>query len=226
MILQTALNGKLSTSGGTIDWINVSGSLQKQGVNNPSISIKHLNYAYTDTPAESTGMGLFQVVDKNGDWFAIFGTEFYTDGRNLAKMQVRAKNGDQQRIQIWADSSNKFHCSFPMCTTKPTTTSSAGADLISAVKQNYVNGTSGYIVYTDGLIVQWGSSNGGTNVSISFLKSFSNANYSLVLTPVDYSTGDNLTASAGSLTASGFKLTSSRVSVFEAHVTRWLAIGY
>ena len=43
----------------------------------------------------------------------------------------------------------------------------------------YVNGTSGYRIWSDGYCEQWGVARGNTNGSITFLKTFTNTNYNV-----------------------------------------------
>lgn len=66
-----------------------------------------------------------------------------------------------------------------ICTTTPTTTTSATAQRPAVVVENYINGTSGYRIWSDGFIEQWGTHTfGGTGwASIALLKSYSNSEY-------------------------------------------------
>lgn len=66
-----------------------------------------------------------------------------------------------------------------ICTTAPTTTSTASSQNPAVVIENYVNGASGYRVCSDGYCEQWGSiTNTGT---INLLKSYVDTNYNIVL---------------------------------------------
>lgn len=56
---------------------------------------------------------------------------------------------------------------------------------IAWIIDTYVNGTSGYILYSNGLCEQWGvtkSSRGGTPRTVTLIKAYSNSNYFVVLT--------------------------------------------
>ena len=67
-----------------------------------------------------------------------------------------------------------------ICKTAPTTTSTASAQTPAVVVENYVNGTSGYYVRSDGYCEQWGETEQSSSVNIqtiTLLKPFVNANY-------------------------------------------------
>lgn len=170
--IEEVVVNKLNRTGDTM-----TGQLTVMQNGNATIATKCSDLAYTDTPTTSAGFGQFAVCDKNGDWIALYGAEMYNNGRNLAKMQVRAKDGTHARIQIWADGNNQFYCDFPKCTTKATTTSSAKNGLVAVVVENYVNGTSWRRVWSDGWKEQGGFLN--KDGTITFTKAFSNTNYNL-----------------------------------------------
>ena len=66
-----------------------------------------------------------------------------------------------------------------ICTTAPTTASTASAQRPAVVVENYVNGTSGYFVRSDGYCEQWGRTQMTTKADtiVDFLKPFINTNY-------------------------------------------------
>ena len=79
-----------------------------------------------------------------------------------------------------------------ICTTKATTTSSASSAVPAVVKENYVNGTSWYRVWSDGWIEQGGDTGLGSNANeetFYFSKPFSNTNYTIVLSGYGSSSG-------------------------------------
>ena len=214
----------------------MTGQLTVAQNGNATIATRCLDIAYTDTPTTSAGFGQFAVCDKNGDWIALYGAELYNDGRNLAKMQVKAPNGTHARIQIWADANNQFYCDFPKCGTKATTTSSASSYRVAVVTQNYVNGTSWYRVWSDGWIEQGGYvTSGMTNsgVSVSLIKAFTTTSYTVIATPVQTDTSKELytpSSWAASFTTTKFQLYSqywqnaSYTGVISP--TKWYACGY
>lgn len=98
------------------------------------------------------------------------------------------------------------------------------------VIETYQNGTEGYRVWSDGLIEQWGTVSGepyySTPHSVSFLKTFSDNNYTLLCKPINTtSTYTNYDASAyGDIwdkSASGFN-----TFVRSTQDAAWYAIGY
>ncbi|MBR6164145.1 hypothetical protein IKQ26_09720 [bacterium] len=108
------------------------------------------------------------------------------------------------------------------CVTEPTTDSTATLNKPAVVKENYLNGTDGYKVYSDGLIVQWGQGSTANN-SCSFLKPFSDTNYCLLIRP-------NYNQSVG--IASGYYYADKYTDRFEKTLDTvtmafdWVAIGY
>lgn len=79
--------------------------------------------------------------------------------------------------------------------------------------QSYVNGTSGYRVYSDGWCEQWGVSSG---TSISLLKNFSNTNYVVLLT----GQSQNEYISVGNKYSGSFNILGSVIN------KNWRAVGY
>lgn len=200
----------------------INGSLFIESSNNNyGYIVKNTDYAYDELPSENHSLGTYNIVDKNNTWTTLFGFEKYTDGRNLAKVQVRGVDGTQARMQVWVDKSGNSFCSFPICTAKATTTSSASSSKIAVVVQNYVSGTSWYRIWSDGWIEQGGRATMPTPVT--FLKAFSNTNYTVTVTLKDnpaVAAYENITA--GSLTKTGF--TPSQ-HVWQ-HPVIWYACGY
>ena len=87
------------------------------------------------------------------------------------------------------------------------------------IKEKYANGTSWYRIWSDGWIEQGGYSSGSTGRTVSFLKVFSNTNFSIHgAINGNSATGDNSIV-FGSITTSNFK-------IYSANATRWLACGY
>lgn len=73
---------------------------------------------------------------------------------------------------------------FPRCTAKATTTSTANAGNVAVITQNYKNGTSWYRVWSDGWIEQGGYNAGHSSYTstVTLLKSFSDTNYTVLIT--------------------------------------------
>lgn len=79
-------------------------------------------------------------------------------------------------------------------TSKATTTSSASKARPAVVIQNYVSGKNWYRIWSDGWIEQGGLINlsGDPNSTITFLKAFSNTNYTIVSAADGYNSTANL----------------------------------
>ena len=124
------------------------------------------------------------------------------------------------------------------CTTVPTTTSTASANAPSVVVRNYYKADTGrwFIVFSDGLIMQGGyyypdsyiSDN--TSKSISFSKTFTTTNYSIVLIP---KFGDHATSTSGYRCALLYKTANKKTTGFtwfndgdNIDGIEFIAIGY
>lgn len=93
---------------------------------------------------------------------------------------------------------------FPKCMNKPTTVSSAAVNKVSVVVANYLNNDSGYIVYSDGLIKQWGRVTGGqTDNTVVLPKKMTTNNYSVVFTQLHTSVITS-TCTVSSMTTDSF----------------------
>ena len=72
------------------------------------------------------------------------------------------------------------------CVTTPTTISTASLNKPAVVTENYLNGTDGYIKYSDGLIIQWGKTPAQsmyqTPIPVNLLTSYSSTNFVVTAT--------------------------------------------
>ncbi len=178
-------------------------------------------------PSTSAGTNYIRLTDKNNNVIAQFANERTTDGKNTAKLQAFGRGGSNApAIRVHAYADGRQGCSFPMCTTKPTTTSSARNDLVAAVVQNYLNGSSWYRVWSDGFIEQGGAiKNANTPISITFAKTFTDANSVRVLFDV-VNTGNAQAYCLNEIpTVSGFKIFRYGGSMTTPYVN-WFACGY
>lgn len=115
-----------------------------------------------------------------------------------------------------------------ICTSTPSTSSSATNSRPAVVVENYRNGSSWYRVWSDGFKEQAGvtSFSSGTS-TVSLIKSFSNTNYTILA--VDHSTKTGDTGGVGAavcaieVTTSSFKITQVNESWRNAY---WYACGY
>ena len=112
----------------------------------------------------------------------------------------------------------------------------ANADLSNCtqpyVTETYVNGTSGYRVWSDGYCVQWGYSgwtlNPSSTTSISLFKNFSNTDYYITIGTNRAETGSSQIemASIYSKSTGSFVIGSQQYAASEAVAGCWLAMGY
>ena len=85
--------------------------------------------------------------------------------------------GHSATLGLSVNNAGDIFFSFPMCATKPTTTSTASTSRVIVGTKNYLNGEAGYVKYSDGLIIQWGKTAEGASQEVTLLQSYSNANY-------------------------------------------------
>lgn len=131
-----------------------------------------------------------QFDDKNGNRFGKVEGHYITDGTVKFGINAHRKvNGTAYYAQVlaWVDEKGGVNCSFPMCTSKATTTSSASTSRVATIVQNYVNGTSWYRVWSDGWKEQGGYSQNVTT-TITFLKAFADNNYTITAATISTST--------------------------------------
>lgn len=137
------------------------------------------------------------------------------NGYNEVTLTAAAENGDLLTMGIrntngvayafcptyttnYADSSTKIVTTAFLTnrwtTSKATTTSSASKARPAVVIQNYVSGKNWYRIWSDGWIEQGGLINlsGDPNSTITFLKAFSNTNYTIVSAADGYNSTANL----------------------------------
>ena len=111
--------------------------------------------------------------------------------------------------------------SFPKCTSRPTTTSSAATNCVDVIVKNYYSGTKGYVQFGSGLKIQWGrrtSSLMGTAVQ-SFVTSFATANACVSVSEFSSGASRDNNPIILTITTTGF------TGYIEGPFT-WFAIGY
>lgn len=102
------------------------------------------------------------------------------------------------------------------------------------IKDTYVNGTSGYNIWSNGYCEQWGLSSPANSISITYLKTFRDTNYFITVTDRanDNDTGgyDNqyIAVNGGSPYDFGLATTGFRASTYNATtcIYAWKASGY
>ena len=153
-------NGNI-TGTDTINEIQIPYTLSKTGS-------KIVDVAYRDRVQSlysQTGEALYYTIDEPNQNFTLPMGEVY--GMITQKANVDLTNLTNGLANV-------------ICMTAPTETSTASSQNPAVVIENYVNGTSGYRVYSDGYCEQWGETgqaSSSTSQTITLLKPFANANY-------------------------------------------------
>ena len=209
------------------------------------------DYTSTEVPSESKGLGSFVTFDKNGKAVTGFNTYVNSsDGAIFSRIYARRSvNGVEKQCELRAcvlpdgsyvtfaptpatgDNSTKIattaYCVNMRCTAKATTTSSASTTRPAWIVQNYVSGTSWYRVWSDGWIEQGGGLHATVDTTtgvktITYLKSFANANYTFVVNVGNNST-DNISyyRHPYAKTNTGFTYNKSNIGI-----GNWYACGY
>ena len=196
---------------------------------NPAIWFKRGDIATGDIPASVTRFMQLNGADKNGKTLSIMQSYIDAEGKSTLNFAVRTGENAWGNIVFAQDSQGKNLFSFPRCTTKATTTSSASSANVAVVVQNYVNGTSWYRVWSDGWKEQGGEytvPSSATTATVTFLKSFSNTNYSLMRTNVSDNNSSTSMRAEGfsSKSATGFTLYTSTTTYMDKIM--WYACGY
>lgn len=153
-------NGNI-TGTDTIEEIEIPYTLAKSGA-------KIVDVAYRDRVQDlytQTGEALYYTIDEQNQNFTLPMGEVY--GMITQKANVDLTNLTNGLANV-------------ICMTAPTETSTASSQNPAVVIENYVNGTSGYRVYSDGYCEQWGETGQASSLTshtITLLKPFANANY-------------------------------------------------
>lgn len=128
-------------------------------------------------------------VDNNGNYCYREYDRWTTTGQYLKQWIVTCRDANNEAqnaiLALSVNTAGKTTFAFPMCDTKATTTSSASNNKVAVVVENYKNGTDWYRVWSDGWIEQGGEvtiTASNDYGAISFLKTFSDTNYTLVAT--------------------------------------------
>ena len=188
----------------------------------PSTVVQTNTYTYNTAPSESTGIGTFNVLDKNGQWVAMFKAERYTDNHTVVVMQGHSQTGKDGRIQLASDSNGNWHAFCP-----------ASADTHSIVTTEGISKSkNGYLKFGNGIIIQWGlagpyNSNQWGGKTITFPTSFTTAPSACLAYFTAANSGYYVHAS--STTKTNFSTTINYWSDSgggNANYVRWMAIGY
>lgn len=162
--------------------------------------IKKVNGDYTEASPAVQVTGAYRVVDKNGK--IIGDVRFIRKTSGLQKSSLVARNavtGSEVNcvISCNVDKNGNVYTSAPTPETSDNSTKIATTEFVKAqgyigntnlavchvVLEKYVNGTSWYRVWSDGWIEQGGrvSISQDTQTTVTLLKTFSNTNYTVLI---------------------------------------------
>ena len=171
---------------------------------NPLIYAKINDFDVTTNPKSSHNVRI-AAVDKNETWVAGIYYNVNTSGSKTMDFRVKQKNGHNLQLGLGekADGTGYTYCVEP----SENTTSSTQIDTVGArntaintalsdaikpsdlheanvIVETYVNGTDWYRIWSDGWIEQGGrvSISQDTQTTVSLLKSFSDINYTVLIT--------------------------------------------
>lgn len=180
---------------GEAKFVNKSGDTMtgQLSMQDAQIVIRSSNMDSADETAPSEALTSRQIffTDKNGNILGQMYTARTVANSQIYNVTVRRKLGGADKsasMSLYLDANGIARFEFPRNTTKPTTTSTASASRTSLVTQNYLNGTSGYRVWSDGYCEQWGFVT-THNTTVTLLKSYSDTNYAILLGTADYNSG-------------------------------------
>lgn len=102
---------------------------------------------------------------------------------------------------------------------------------IASLTQSYINGNSGYIIFSNGFHIEWGTTesvDGGVTIPITFLKPFTTSAYTVAGSMSSpQSAGDKSNCwRSQDLTQTGFTLVSQFEGWNGPGVIRWLVVGF
>lgn len=209
----------------------------------PSILSYAPNYDMTDetaaNQANAFGMQLLPL-DKNGQYWGNF--QFYNSYFNNSGTSVSSSWGVRRYVDgalksgtvSLGISEQSTWFSFPKCTSRPTTTSSAGTSNVDVIVNNYYSDTKGYVQFGSGLKIQWGRAKLSTqnSTTVTFPIAFQSTNYNVsaiveryTSTSVAYTDDTVVTINGMANSNLVLYLYDSAKNKYDAYV-RWHAIGY
>lgn len=195
----------------------------------PSIYSYAPGYDMTDessaNQANAFGLQLLPL-DKNGVYWGSF--QFYNSYYNNSGTSVTSYWGLRKYVDgalksggvSLGISNSSTWFSFPKCTSRPTTTSSAGTSNVDVIVKNYLSGTKGYVQFSSGLKIQWGRVGSTNRKRVTFLTAFNTSNAIVSLSYYGSNTiGLGSNPSVWDINTTGF------TAYIEVGAT-WFAIGY
>ena len=153
---------------------------------------------------------LYTTLSNNVNWLSVDGTYIGKTTWDQDSTQISfTQNGT---VEVINRSDFAQTLANNICTTAPTTKNTASSQNPAVIIENYVNGTSGYRVYSDGYCEQWGYMSPiaqDMGHVISLIKSYKNNNYNVYACSV-FEGNYTATAWIYSKTLNSFKLAGQR----------------
>ena len=135
----------------------------------------------------------------------------------------------QTSLQIGIGLDGKDYMNFPKCATRPSSSSTANTSKASVVVANYYSGNNGWIRFSDGLKVQWGRVNWGSQgvKKVTFRQAFASASSYAIFKNYGYSG----TGTAADREFSFYSKTTTSAQTYigdnsSGSYFDWFAIGY
>ena len=187
--------------------------------------------AFNDTELRNSAIRIFNANGYN----EICINSYNEDGSTNSSLGLRNTNGTSYAFaptysSNYADNSDKIVTTKFLAnrwvTSKGTTSSTASTNRPAVVIQNYKNGASWYRVWSDGWKEQGGRVKTSTNVKTTFLKAFSDANYTILTFQTSVGASSSSYFNSGYLSskiAASFTFVSGES---EAPYFDWFACGY
>ena len=221
----TGIDTKVSKSGDTM-----TGDLfvEKE---TPIITLKNSNIESSVPPTADSGVSYFSIHDKNGQAMGQVGLERYANGRQTIKLQAFSPDGTFApaiRVHANADNTASFNLSANPATTS-NGTDIATTNFVKSVLSSSGNGlatvkkaSNGYIKFNNGIIMQWGRSSSGKDVTVTLPTPFSSATSYGVAIVMNLSSGNHYGSTIQDATSTSFHLVGS----YSTYNAFWVAIGY
>lgn len=214
----------------------MTGDLTIQNDSLQKVSLVHTGLDSTSLSAPvSTVSNQIVFCDKNNNTYGTIEGKFDTDNAMAVSLIAnRTVNEEEKQAQasVYVDGDGESYFSFPMCDTAPTAESTASKNKVAVVVENYRNELSGYRVWSDGLIEQWGIvyCPGAVWTQVALLKPYSDCAFL-----VQVSARDLVSMTSDGTTLAGAPLYDDPASVYIGHswygntgttLVNWYTIGY
>lgn len=195
----------------------------------PAITFKRNDIATGNNPSEITRIMQLIGQDENGTAIANIQSYIGTTGHSNLQLAIKQGANSYGTVTLSQSSTGNTTFEFPRCTTKATTTSSAGNGKVAVIVENYLNGYSWYRIWSDGWKEQGGRAYVTTTAAtLNLLKSFSNTNYCIQVSQAttDDPYQNNHFVMVYNMTASSVKVKTNVTTASGGIPFSWYACGY